>query len=232
MEFLKKIKKLAALTILGLASIGSANATLINMNGLLQNGVVFGSGNANGSFSGINQNGIELGLRGKLRYDLAGNPQNIFNYDGDRSYFFDPADSNAPANRSIWNFEFSIDVINTMNGTLADSGYTFLLGVDNDPSALINNASSPVGFNPLLFPDNAGGLGVAQNSQNLGFGYTILNPQLNGIYTISLSAIGANETFSTSIDIIVGPLRVPEPGTLSLLALAIISFSLRRVRQS
>jgi hypothetical protein len=31
--------------------------------------VTFGSGNASGSFSGDNSNGVEAGLRAKLRYD-------------------------------------------------------------------------------------------------------------------------------------------------------------------
>ncbi|MBL4892122.1 MAG: hypothetical protein JKX91_09925 [Rhizobiaceae bacterium] len=47
--------------------------------------VIFGSGNANGSWTGVNTGGIEVALRGKLRYDTNGSPQNIFNYDGDHT---------------------------------------------------------------------------------------------------------------------------------------------------
>jgi hypothetical protein len=71
--------------------------------------VIFGSGNANGSFTVSESGGVELGLRGKLRYNSAGLPENVFNYDGVKTYVFDPAFSNAPSNRSIWNFEWSIN---------------------------------------------------------------------------------------------------------------------------
>lgn len=232
MKLLKQVKILV--TAVALMTAANAQATPINSTGLLTNGVVFGSGNANGSFTGVNENGIELGLRGKLRYDLNGSPQNIFNYDGEYTYNFDPAESNAPANRSIWNFEFSIDASSTPAGTLADSGYRYFLGVDTDPTAAVSFAGGPMGFDPLIvFADNAGGLGVAQNSQNLGFGYTGLDPQLEGIYTISLMAVGANETISTSINIVVGALEVSEPSTIALgaLALGLLGFSRTRARK-
>lgn len=234
MNLFRKIRMLGAIAALSLASIGGVNAAPINMDGNLQNGVVFGSGNANGSFTGINANGIELALRGKLRYDLNGNPQNIFNYDGDRTYTFDPANSNAPGNRAIWNFEFSIDVTNTNVGTFANSGLQFLLGVDTDPTAAVLNAGGPFGFDPLMvFTDNAGGMGVAQNSQNLGFtGYTMLDPQLAGIYTISLTAFDGNEILTTSIDIVVESAQVSAPATLPLVTLAMLAFGVRRLRKS
>lgn len=232
MNLMQKIRNLSAVAALSLASVGAVNAAPINMDGNLLNGVVFGSGNANGSFTGINENGVELGLRGKLRYDLNGLPQNIFNYDGDRTYTFDAADSVAPANRSIWNFEFSIDVSNTNGITLANSGYEFLIGIDTDPTAGVLNAFSPFGFDPLLFTDNAGGMSVAQNSQNLGFGYTMQDPQLAGIYTISLTAFNANETLTTSIDIVVNAAEVSAPATLSLVTLAMLAFGVRRLRKS
>ena len=67
--------------------------------------VIFGSGNANGSFtvSTLNRNSgtVELGLRAKLRYDENGNPQNTFNYDGVDTYSFSLADKDVPANRSV-----------------------------------------------------------------------------------------------------------------------------------
>ncbi|WP_371194198.1 PEP-CTERM sorting domain-containing protein [Glaciecola sp. SC05] len=239
MNLVQKMKTLTAVAALSLSFVGAVNAAPINSTGDLQNGVIFGSGNANGSFTGINIDGLELGLRGKLRYNLSGLPENTFNYDGDRTYTFDPANSFAPANRSIWNFEFSIDASNTAAGTLLGSGYEFFLGVDTDPTAGISNAFGPMGFSPLLFPDNASDnidvtlASVIQNSQNLGFGFTMADPQLAGIYTISLVAINQQQQIlSTSIDIVVGAAEVSAPATLSLLALVMLGFGIRRMRNS
>ncbi len=54
--------------------------------------VFFGSGNDNGFFTVDLQDGvdyrIELGLRGKLRFNPSNQPQNIFNSNGDGSYDF------------------------------------------------------------------------------------------------------------------------------------------------
>ena len=53
--------------------------------------VIFGDGNANGSFT-VNDDAatsnIELGLRAKLRFDATGQPDNIFNSNGDGTYTF------------------------------------------------------------------------------------------------------------------------------------------------
>lgn len=224
-----------------------ALALPLNGTGNVTPDVIFGSGNANGSFTGVNENGVELGLRGKLRYNLAGNPENTFNYDGDRTYTFDPINSNAPANRSIFNFEFSInsDSDGSLNRNL--NALTYRLDVDIDPSAAINNAFSGDPIN-VFYADHslgnnstANGQGieaynffflsnystltsknnVAQNSINLGFnGYTS-TPQALGIYTFSLSAFdGDNLLASTSIDVIIGeptPNSIPVPATLPLL---------------
>jgi len=62
---------------------------------------------------------------------------------------------------------------------------------------------------------------LAQNSQNLGFGYS-LTPQNPGIYTFNLSVSsldGGQPLAKTSIDIRVG--AVPEPGVLVLFALGL-----------
>ena len=50
--------------------------------------VIFGSGNLNGAFTTDRNDGVEIGLRGKLRFDGAGQPQNIFNSNGDGTYTF------------------------------------------------------------------------------------------------------------------------------------------------
>ena len=230
-------KYITALLVLSLGlNIGTARALPVNGTGNVTNNAIYGSGNSNGSWTGVNVNGIEVALRGKLRYDLAGNPQNIFNYDGNRTYTFDPTLSNAPLNRSIFNFDFSIN--SNTNGSTGNnlSAYTYLLEYDTDPTA----GTTFIGFNPLtILGDNSygnnstaqsGGIGgtfaalgsannLVQNSQNLGFGYSG-SPQNPGIYTFNLSVLSdAAVLATTSIDIRVG--AVPEPGILTLFALGI-----------
>ncbi|MDA0239394.1 MAG: hypothetical protein O3A84_05115 [Proteobacteria bacterium] len=85
-----------AATFVGLTPANAANVTP---------DVIFGSGNANGSFTvgtGIALGGtVEIGLRAKNRFPAA----NQFNYDGTKTYTF-PAGEGSPG-RSIWNFEWS-----------------------------------------------------------------------------------------------------------------------------
>ena len=122
--------------------------------------VIFGSGNANGAFTVDTQTAgsttVELGLRGKLRFDAANQPQNIFNRTGDGAYYFqagaapvgfswEPGSPTTP----VWNFEFAVNVDQTgVDGGLLDQ-FTYELGLDFDPS--------PGGTSYLIFdPITAG----------------------------------------------------------------------------
>ncbi|MCB5226828.1 PEP-CTERM sorting domain-containing protein [Alishewanella sp. 16-MA] len=221
-----------------------AHAALINGTGNVTPEVIFGSGNTNGSFAGINDGFFELALRGKLRFNNSGAPENTFNYDGDKTYTFLTSDGVAPANRSLFNFEWSINVDPSSNGSLFLSQFTYLLQIDFDPSAGVDYfAFDPINV-PFLdhaFGDNTTGNGrgtkavnavgyeilrsesnVAQNSWNLGFfAPTGFDVQTQGMYTITLSAFDQqnDRTASTSIDIIYGavPASVPEPSALMLM---------------
>lgn len=169
-------------------------------------------------------------------------PQNIFNYNGDDTYTFDPALSNPAAGRAIFNFEFAVN--SDADGASARNvdAIIWLLTVDIDPGWGVSNAFSSdfinVAFADHSFGTNgtANGAGVeaanvaayagliannnvAQNSSNLGFGFTP-NPQLPGVYTFTLSGSDSTGVLaSTSINVIVG--QVPEPASLSLAALAL-----------
>ena len=96
---------------------------------------IFGSGNTNGSFTVDAVGDMELGLRGKLRHNAAGQPENTFNSNGDGTYSFDAgvAPTQSPPT-AVWSFEWSInsDVYGT-GGNL--DAYTYALGLDSDPSA-------------------------------------------------------------------------------------------------
>lgn len=89
--------------------------------------IIFGSGNVNGSFTvatgtygdsttfGPELPVVELGLRGKLRFNASNQAENTFNYDGTDTYTF--AAGAAPSGFSwdtgspttpVWSFEWSI----------------------------------------------------------------------------------------------------------------------------
>jgi len=172
----------------------AAAATLANASDMVNPGVIFGSGNANGDFTIATGGGIELGLRAKRRYNSAGVPDGVTNYDGVDSYTFNPANGNPPANRAMWNFEFSInsDVAGTTGSNLAAFTYElamFTVGADgtdiNDALAFdpINtlyadhsigdnsttSATDSIATNATNYADLITNNNVAQNSWNYGF---------------------------------------------------------------
>lgn len=251
------------LSILSAAMVGAlyaatpALAVPVGGTGDVTPDVIFGSGNLNGSFTGVQTNGIELGLRGKLRYNASGLPENTFNYDGDRTYAFDPALSANPADRSLFNFEWSINTDFDGSSGLALDDLTYLLSIDYDPTierkttvefdlinlpfadhaigtnATLNGdgtvATDPADYSALIAANN-----VAQNSWNLGFFEPAgFDPTSEGLYTITLSAYdGAGLVAGTSIDVLVGeaaPIPLPAPALLLGSAIAGL-FMMRRRR--
>ncbi len=104
--------------------------------------VIFGSGNDNGSFTVDVQNNIELGLRGKLRFDASNQPQNIFNSNGDGTYSFLAGAApggfswlpNSPTT-PVWNFEFTVNVDVASGGVNKLDDFTFELGLDDHPGS-------------------------------------------------------------------------------------------------
>ena len=235
---------------LALAALsGTAPAATVNGTGNVTNSVIFGSGSANGSFTGVTVGGLELGLRAKLRYDATsgctggfGCPQNVFNYSNASTYTFASAASHAPTNRSIFNFEWSINSNSNGSGS-ALNAYSYRIDIDTNPTT---NVGGVVSYNPMslfstgyylgtnaspaggaLFrPGGTGNLAsfnLAQNSVNLGFlPGTMLG---SGQFRISLSAFHASSgslVASTAINVIVdAPAPVPLPAGLPLLAAAL-----------
>lgn len=129
--------------LLSLAVAGTAQAApLFNQN--VTNEVIFGSGNANGGFTVVREQGVELGLRAKLRFDESDLPQNTFNSNGDGTYSFSAGTptngfSFAPAaSTPLWSFEWSVnsDYLGTSGNSLNDLAYT--ISIDFDPSAATN----------------------------------------------------------------------------------------------
>ena len=166
--------------------------------------VIFGNGNDNGSFTVDTANGVELGLRAKVRFDDLNQPDNVFNYDGVQTYSFDPGVPGgsgfgfAPNSLSTasWNFEWSInsDVAGPSDGPAdgapttapnrALSGLTYELKIDFDPGAGTNFLIfDPI--NDLLAADHA----LGHNSTGNGDG---ISDPLNFLTNISVFNVAQN----------------------------------------
>jgi HYR domain len=95
---------------------------------------IYGGGNANGFFTVDRRNGVELGMRGKLRFP----PANIFNSNGDGTYTFNTGSGTSSPPNPEWNFEWSANT--NWNGSslflLDDLNYE--IGMDFDPGAGTN----------------------------------------------------------------------------------------------
>ena len=139
-----------------IASSVIALTAMSALGGDVNPGVIFGSGNANGSFTIGTGSGVEIGLRAKTRYNSSGAPENTFNWDGGNTYTFDPASGNPPADRAMWNFEWSIntDVNGDTGNDLSDFFYELaLFKVDADGTDL----SDALVFDPIntLYADHS-----------------------------------------------------------------------------
>lgn len=118
--------------------------------------VIFGSGNGDGSWSTDQGSGLELALRAKVRFP----PSNTFNSNGDGTYNHAAGIGAAP-NRPIWNFEWSVNSNLDGSGDSLDQ-FTYLLGLDSDPTQGTNYATS---FDPINvdYADHAIGTNATTN---------------------------------------------------------------------
>lgn len=217
--------------------------------------IIFGSGNANGSFTVDRENGVELGLRGKLRHNASGAPENTFNSNGDGTYSFDagvaPTQS-APT--AVWSVEWSInsDYDDSTGLGLNDLSYRF--GVDNDATQGTNFSVSDIinvtfadhaigtnstgnGAGAVAGSAGAYGLLIEENNvaQNSWKAHWILDssfdPTVDGTYDFYLEAYGAAGLVARSqIQVIVGQggAAVPAPAGLGLLGLGLLGLGARR----
>jgi len=242
---------------LGLASAFisvSANAGAVLFDQNVTPDVIFGSGNTNGSFTVDRDNGVELGLRGKLRHNATGGPENTFNSNGDGTYSFAAGVApTQPAPTGVWSIEWSInsDQDDSTSWNLDDLTYAF--GIDSDASQGTSFTSSDIINAPYYdhaIGDNSTGNGGGATAANAGAYASLINlnnvaqnswkahwivpgfdPTVDGTYDFYLEAFdGATSLARTEIQIIVGAggASVPEPGMLLLLSMGLMGFGLRR----
>lgn len=143
--------------------------------------VIFGSGNANGAFTTDRANGVEVGLRGKLRHNASGLPENTFNSNGDGTYSFNagvaPTQSFPTAE---WSFEWSINSDYDGSTGINLDGLTYTLGLDSDPGL----GQSFLTFDPINDVNGATGTvqwdhAIGNNTTGNGGGTAISNSTAN-----------------------------------------------------
>jgi hypothetical protein len=249
------IRMVAALVISSLPL--SANAALLYDQNLTSD-ILYGSGNVNEKFTVNRANGVELGLRGKVRFPV---PLAVYNSSGNGTYSFPTnavgAYGGPGGNNPSWHFEWSINT--NYNGTtgLNLDDLTYQLRIDTDRYNTtnfytfdpINLATADHGIgtnstlngtgdddNPRTAPQYAlkiANNNVAQNSWRTTFFPVPFNPSVGGLYTFQLEAFqGSTSLGLTSIDVFVGAgPPAPEPGTCLMLLTGVCGMMVSRRRK-
>lgn len=178
----------------GFAMIGGACAAIIGAAATPAMGIVSydedltpnfigASGVDNGFFTVDRDNGVEIGIRGKLRFNSSNQAENTFNSNGDGTYSFAAGQapggfsfSQPPTTTPVWSFDWGVnsDWDGSSGWNLDD--LTYEMGLDFDPGPGTNfQVFDPItGVNP--------GLGIVQwdhaigdNSTSQGGGTVIPN---------------------------------------------------------
>lgn len=150
--------KLRAVLITASVALCAANASaalLFDQN--VTPGVIFGNGNANGGFTVDTAQGVELGLRAKLRHDpsAGGQPQNIFNSNGNGTYSFNAGawtGAGGGPTTAFWSIEYSINTNASGTTGLQLDDLTYEFGRDTDRSVAGQSylISDPVNVAPAV----------------------------------------------------------------------------------
>lgn len=142
----KQLRTALAASIGAAVLLGAPGAFALEFDQNVTPDVIFGSGNDNGAFTTDRAGGVELGLRGKLRHDATGTPQNTFNSNGDGAYSFA---AGVPPTQSFptaeWSFEWSINTDFEGGSGLNLNDLAYVLALDTDPSL----AASFSTFDPI-----------------------------------------------------------------------------------
>ncbi|MBA4343357.1 MAG: hypothetical protein C0423_14570 [Methylibium sp.] len=119
---MSKIFRLFALG--ALASVAATAQASLSYDQNVTSNVIAGTGIGNGGFTVDKANGLEIGLRARVRYP---SPTNVTNSNGNGSYNHAVGGFGPGNARASWNFDWSINT-----GTAAISAYTYRIGIDYD----------------------------------------------------------------------------------------------------
>jgi hypothetical protein len=149
----KPVLKSLALAALAMASVGAQAAIFYDQN--VTPAVIYGGGNSNGGFTvATDDAGIEIGLRAHKRYPTPADDAANIGSQGNGSYNQAAGGFTsggvAGGTRAAWNWDWSINV-DVNDGPAKLSNFTYLMGIDYDPSSVANPISNPkwVTFNPV-----------------------------------------------------------------------------------
>lgn len=234
-----KLAKFAIAALVVFSICGATNAlAVVQYEQDITPDVIFGSGNANGSFTTDRQNGVEIGIRAKIPFvgTLNSNSNGTYSYTLAETDLEPGGDTLKPKR---WNFDWSIntDFDDSSGWKLED--LTYEIGLDGDPGPGTNFLV----FDPIKVPfadhsigtnatPNGGGVeainaaeyanliannNVAQNSWRYAFfpidalaGY---NPEVPGNYVVYLLARNGDEVVArTKIQILIGGAEPVGPG--------------------
>ena len=179
-----------------------------------------GTGNPNGGFAVDDENGIEIGLRAKLRQD----PNVIDSLDGVYNVPTGPQTTPPSASHAAWNYEFAIDLSPSGIGSLTLSDISASLTMTDVKNGLV------VTVDPLSYWTDNSIFGVtgAENSENPIFAdfplASTYDEHADDTYLFNLvvndKSTGA-QLATDNIAVVAGAGAVPEPSTFGLIGLGL-----------
>jgi hypothetical protein len=212
------------------------DASLLSPNASNAPGWYNGTGNPNGGFTVDSENGIELGLRAKIRFS-----PNVID-SSNNTYTVPVGADPAHSPRAFWNYEFSIDLqpLGVGSRTLAD--ITAALKITDITTGATNTV------NPLTYWNDDTGFATAgiktvpetatewgaQNSENPQFGDFPLNSKeafdINAARSYQFDLTVSQRGVQLASDTIIVNAVTPEPHLIGLLGMAMtgLFFAARR----
>ncbi len=212
------------------------DTNLVSPNGSSAPGWYNGTGNPNGGFTVDSENGIEIGLRAKLRQS-----PNVI-HSPDNQYTVPTGSQPGVPGRAAWNYEFSIDLepLGAGSLTLADIVASLTItDVTTGQTSTVNPLTywnDDTGFGSLgtTKPESAAQWG-AQNSQNPIFGDFPLafEYNMNAVRTYRLDLVINNLSGGNlATDTILINTVSPEPASLALFASGVAVIGLIRRKRN